>query len=70
MTAAELRAITAQGPAVVMCSREDMLKLLDENARLQGVLHRISLGSQNSGTTKESLGREAREAIAHAKGIG
>lgn len=67
MTAEELRAITAQGPAVVMCSREDMLKLLDENAKLRDVLHRISLASQNSSTTKESLGREAREAIAFTK---
>ena len=30
MTAAELRAITAQGPAVVMVARDDMLALLDE----------------------------------------
>jgi hypothetical protein len=30
MTPAELRAITAQGPAVVMSSREDFLRLLDE----------------------------------------
>jgi hypothetical protein len=29
MTAKELRAITAQGPAVVMVAREDMLRLLD-----------------------------------------
>jgi hypothetical protein len=30
MNAAELRAITAQGPAVVMSSRDDFLRLLDE----------------------------------------
>lgn len=30
MTADELRAMTEQGPAVVMVSREDMLALLDE----------------------------------------
>jgi hypothetical protein len=30
MSSAELRAITAQGPAVVMSSREDFLRLLDE----------------------------------------
>jgi hypothetical protein len=29
MTADELRALVAQGPAVVMASREDMLALLD-----------------------------------------
>lgn len=34
-----------------------------ENARLREALHRISLGSQNSGTTKEYLGREARAAL-------
>lgn len=32
-------------------------------AALEEALHRISLGSQNSGTTKESLGREARRAL-------
>ena len=31
--------------------------------RLRAVLHRISLASQNSGTTKEFLGREARVAL-------
>jgi hypothetical protein len=30
MTSDELRALTAQGPAIVMVSRDDMLKLLDE----------------------------------------
>jgi hypothetical protein len=30
MNAETLRAITAQGPAVVMSSREDFLRLLDE----------------------------------------
>lgn len=30
MDAAELRAITAQGPAVILSSKEDMLALLDE----------------------------------------
>jgi hypothetical protein len=29
MTAKELRAMTAQGPAVVMVTKEDMLRLLD-----------------------------------------
>lgn len=32
--------------------------------RLRAALHRISLASQNSGTTKEFLGREARAALA------
>lgn len=35
----------------------------DEIDRLRQALHRISLGSQNSGTTKEDLGREARAAL-------
>jgi len=35
----------------------------DEIERLREVLHRISLGSQDSGTTKESLGKEARAAL-------
>lgn len=34
-----------------------------ENKRLRAALHRISLGSQNSGTTKEDLGREAKQAL-------
>lgn len=34
-----------------------------EIERLRAALHRISLGSQNSGTTKEDLGREARAAL-------
>jgi hypothetical protein len=34
-----------------------------ENAKLRKALHHISLGSQNSSTTKEHLGREARTAL-------
>jgi hypothetical protein len=34
-----------------------------ERDRLRAALHRISLGSQNSGTAKEDLGREARAAL-------
>lgn len=36
----------------------------DERDRLREALHRISLGSQDGGTTKESLGIEARAALA------
>ncbi len=32
MNGEELRAITAQGPAVILVDRESMLRLLDENA--------------------------------------
>jgi hypothetical protein len=34
-----------------------------EIARLREALHRISLGSQDSGTSKASLGKEARAAL-------
>ena len=34
---------------------------------LEKALHRISLGSQDSGTTKEALGREARAALGEKK---
>ena len=37
--------------------------IIEERDRLREALHRISLGSQNSGTTKEDLGREARAAL-------
>lgn len=37
MTADELRAMTAQGPAVIMVQRKDMLKLLDERELLAAV---------------------------------
>jgi hypothetical protein len=38
MTAAELRALVAQGPAVVMVAKDDMLKLLDERERYREAL--------------------------------
>jgi hypothetical protein len=45
--------------------------LLEEAAdrieKLEAALHRISLGSQNSGTAKEDLGREARAALEERK---
>jgi hypothetical protein len=48
-------------------SRE-ICKQLDEKdaeiARLREGLHRISLGSKDSGTSKASLGKEARAALA------
>jgi len=45
----------------------DALELPEVQA-LKAALHRISLGSQDSGTTKESLGREARAALAKLTG--
>jgi uncharacterized coiled-coil DUF342 family protein len=38
--------------------------MTDREKALEAALRRISLGSQDSGTTKESLGREARAALA------
>jgi hypothetical protein len=43
-------------------------KQLDKIAALKTVLHNISLGSQNSMTTKENLGAEARRALAALAG--
>ncbi len=44
--------------------KEELENAQDRIDALVAALHRISLGSQNSGTTKESLGKEARDAIA------
>ena len=44
-----------------------LLGTIKENERLRAALHRISLGSQNSGTTKQSLGREVRAALKQEK---
>lgn len=41
-----------------------MDEVVGEIQHLRAALHRISLGSQDSGTTKEGLGREARAALA------
>lgn len=45
-----------------MTLKENM-ELREENRRLRDALHCISLGAQNSMTTKEDLGREARKAL-------
>ena len=47
-----MTALTARAEAA-----EARVKVLEE------ALHHISLGSQNSSTTKEHLGREARQAL-------
>jgi hypothetical protein len=57
-------AALTQPPAPTL---RDALELPEVQA-LKAALHRISLGSQDSGTTKESLGREARAALAALKG--
>lgn len=38
-----------------------------EIERLREALHRISLASQDSGTTREAMGREARAALKEPK---
>lgn len=40
-----------------------MNEVVGEIRHLRAALHRISLGSQDSGTTKEFLGKEARLAL-------
>lgn len=42
MDANELRAMVGQGPTIVMSSKEDMLKLLDEHARMKEALRRVA----------------------------
>ena len=42
MTADEMRAMTAAGPAVVMSSREDFLRLLDERDELKRTVRRLT----------------------------
>lgn len=44
-------------------SAEEFAWIKTERDRMKDALHRISLGSQNNGTTKEDLGREARAAL-------
>lgn len=46
---------------------EEIDTLRSENERLRGALHLVSLGAQNSMTTKEDLGREARAALGEAE---
>jgi prefoldin subunit 5 len=41
----------------------EIKRLRAENAEIRKALHCISLGSQDSGTTKEDLGKEARAAL-------
>lgn len=48
-------------------AREDIKWLADEVERLRNALHRISLCSQNSMSSKEECGRIAREALAEEK---
>lgn len=43
--------------------RDSSLGHQERAERLRAALHRISLASQNSGTTKEFLGKEARVAL-------
>lgn len=57
---AKVRAAGYLGP----CHRpNEVAAIKTERDRLKDALHRISLGSQNSATTKEKLGSEARAAL-------
>ena len=42
---------------------KELDEAVNEIERLRAALHRISLGSQNSMTSKEALGKEARAAL-------
>ena len=48
---------------LVDMTRDSSMGHQERSERLRAALHRISLASQNSGTTKEFLGREARVAL-------
>ena len=48
-------------------NQDCVIDAMSEIERLRAALHRISLGSQDSGTTKEDLGREARAALSQEK---
>ena len=54
-------------PRCLLLSPETVIMLLDEIERLRIALHGISLGAQNSMTSKEGLGREARAAMEPTK---
>jgi hypothetical protein len=56
MTPAELRALVAQGPAVVMVAKDDMLKLLDEREKLRLVLRAASIQFDYYGDQHEAKG--------------
>lgn len=55
--------IAGLGMALVEMKDSEITALRAENEKLRAALHRISLGSQNSSTTKEDLGREARAVL-------
>lgn len=60
------KALESSGRALwsAYCDKKMALEDAEERIEaLEAALHRISLGSQDSGTTKESLGREARRAL-------
>lgn len=60
------KALESSGMALWSAYCDKKMELEDAEDRiehLEAALHRISLGSQDSGTTKESLGREARRAL-------
>ena len=54
-------------PAIGIAIKE-IKRVRQQKVELVNALHRISLGSQNSMTSKEGLGVEARRAIAKVTG--
>jgi len=46
---------------------KETVRCKEQIEQLREALHRISLGSQNSGTTKEDLGAEARQSLKEDK---
>ena len=53
-------------PEPIGCPLPGACAQVAEIKRLRAALHRIILGSQNSGTTKEGLGQDARAALGEA----
>ena len=53
--------------AAIAALRDERDALRADSEALREALHRISLGSQNSMTSKEDCGREARVALGSAK---
>ena len=52
-----------EGEQALLMFAQSVNDAVAEIERLRTALHRISLASQDSGTTKESLGKEARDAL-------
>ena len=58
----------ATAALIAAADPDTIAALLEERDTLRDALHRISLGAQNSAHNKETLGREARAALAKLNG--